>query len=202
MTDLDWKTPALIGGVVSGILSVIPVVNFANCCFCAWLVLGGAVASKMLIDRAPRPVRNGEGAQIGLVAGLIATGIYVVVNLLMIVAGIGEGMQRRVLEGLRERVADPEFQRMMEQIIEQSANQTAAQQLIGAIPVLIVFGIFYIGFSTLGGLLGVALFEKRRGQSPPPQQPPNYPPNYPPGSGGYGGGSYGGGQGGWPPSNQ
>ena len=57
---------------MAGILSVIPFVNFVNCCFCAWLLVGGAVAAKMLINRAPRPVRSGEGAQVGAVAGLIA----------------------------------------------------------------------------------------------------------------------------------
>jgi hypothetical protein len=43
-----------------------------------------------------------------------------------------------------------------------------------------VSAIFVLGFTVLGGLVGVALFEKRRGQTPPPPQyPPGYPPNYP-----------------------
>jgi hypothetical protein len=66
-------------------------------------------------------------------------------------------------------------------------------------------------------LVGVALFEKRKNQPPPPQYPPSYPPQYPPNypqqpapSAGYppqsppeSGGSIGdqggpGGQGSWP----
>lgn len=193
MNGLDWKTPALVGGAIAGILSLIPIVNLGNCCFCSWLVVGGAVASKMLINRTPRPVKSGEGAQVGLMAGLIATGIYLVISLLLLVAGIGEGLQRSIFEGIANKSSDPQFQEMIQKVLEASANQTPGQRLIGALPILILLAVFYIGFSTLGGLLGVALFEKRRDQFPPSQYPPNYPPNYPPHSG-----PTGGGQGGWP----
>jgi hypothetical protein len=64
--------------------------------------------------------------------------------------------------------------------------------------------VLVLGFTVLGGLLGVALFERRRDQPPPPYSPgysPQYPPNYspdnpsnhPPQSGGSEGD-----QGGWP----
>ncbi|MGH9751966.1 MAG: hypothetical protein ACREA2_04220 [Blastocatellia bacterium] len=43
-----------------------------------------------------------------------------------------------------------------------------------------ISSILVLGFTVLGGLLGVALFEKRRDQPPPPQYPPGYPPSYPP----------------------
>ncbi len=196
MNGLDWKQPALVGGVIAGILSVIPIVNLGNCCFCAWLVLGGAIASKMLIDRTPRRVRSGEGAQVGLMAGLVATGIYLVLSVLLLFAGIGESLQRSILSDIATRSGDPQFQEMMQKIVEASANQTTAERFLGALPILIFFAVFFIGFSVLGGLLGIALFEKRKDQFPPSQYPPNYPPNYPPQSGGYGGGSYGGGYGG------
>ncbi len=204
MNDLDWKQPALIGGLIAGVLSVIPIVQFANCCFCAWALVGGAVASKMVIDRTPRPVRSGEGAQVGLMAGLIAAGIYVVLGIPLALLGIGEGVMRRMMESMAGQSADPQFQEVMQKILEASANQSPGQKLAGAIPFLIVLGIVLGGFTVLGGLLGVALFEKRKDQPPPPQYPGNYPPNNPPQSGGYGGG-YGGGtgggqSGGWPQS--
>ncbi len=197
MNELDWKQPVLVGGVVAGLLSVIPVVNIGNCCFCAWMVLGGAIATKMVVDRTPRPVKSGEGAKVGLMAGLIASGMYLVISLLLLVAGIGEGLQRSIFEGIANKSSDPQFQEMIQKVLEASANQTPGQRLIGSLPILILLAVFYIGFSTLGGLLGVALFEKRKDQFPPSQYPPNYPPNYPPQSGPTGGGQ-GGGQGGWP----
>ncbi len=205
MNDLDWKQPALIGGVMAGLLSVIPGLSLANCCFCAWLLIGGAVAAKMLINRAPRPVKSGEGAQVGAVAGLIASGIYLVLNLALLLFGIGQELQMDLLNRIAEMSGNPEFQEMIQKIIEASVNQTPAQRLVAALPGLIMFAVLFVGFSTLGGLLGVALFEKRRDQPPPPQYPPQYPPNYPPNypqnpqannppqSGGSGGD-----QGGWP----
>ena len=196
MNDLDWKQPALIGGVAAGLLSVIPGLNLANCCFCAWLLVGGAVAAKLLIDRSPRPIKSGEGALVGVAAGFIAAGLYLVISLALIVLGVGQELQQNMLSRMAEMSGNPEFQEMMQRVIEASANQTPAQRLIAALPGLIMFSVLFIGFSTLGGLLGVAIFEKRRGQTPPPPQyPPNYPPNYPPQSGGPGGD-----QGGWPPS--
>jgi hypothetical protein len=189
--------------VAAGLLSVIPVVNFVNCCFCAWLLVGGAVAAKLLIDRTPRPIKNGEGAQVGAIAGVIAAGIYLVISLAMIVFGIGQELQLNLLSRIAGMINNPDFQQMMERVIEEARTQTPAQRLIGALPGLIVFAVLSVGFSTLGGLLGVALFEKRRDQPPPPQYPPSYPPNYPPQyppnyppqSGGAGGD-----QGGWPSS--
>jgi hypothetical protein len=107
-----------------------------------------------------------------------------------------------LLNRIGEASGDPQIQADIQKMIEASANQPLAQKLISVVIFLIIVSVIYIGFSTLGGLLGVALFEKRRDQPPPPQyppgyppsQPPNYPPNYPPqypppsgGSGGSGG---------------
>jgi len=208
MNELDWKQPALVGGVMAGVLSVIPLVNFVNCCFCAWLLVGGAVAAKMLINRAPRPVRSGEGAQVGAVAGLIAAGIYSLISLALAVFSIGQRFQEDLLSRMAEMSNDPNFQAMIRKMLEESANQPLAQKLISVVISLIIVSVIYIGFSTLGGLLGVALFEKRRDQ-PPPQYPPgyppgytpNYPPNYPPQPPPTSGGS-GGDQGGRPQEPQ
>ncbi len=203
--ELDWKQPALVGGVMAGILSAIPPVGWANCCFCAWLLVGGAVAAKMLINRAPRPVRNGEGAQVGAVAGLIAAGIYSLISLAMVVFRIGLGFEQKMFNRIAEMSGDPQVREMIQRMIEESANQTQAQRLVSALIGLIITSVLFVGFSTLGGLLGVALFEKRRDQPPPsqspsgypPSYPPNYPPNYPPQYPPQGGGS-GGDRGGWP----
>jgi len=195
MNELDWKQPALIGGVIGGLLSVIPGINLLNCCFCAWLLVGGAVAAKMLIDRTQRPIKSGEGAQIGAMAGVIAAGIYFIINLALIIFSIGLAFQQKLFNRIADMSDDPQFREMIQRIIEANVNQTPGQRLIASLPVLIAIAVVYVGFSTLGGLLGVALFEKRRGQPPqyPPGYPPNYPPNYPPQPGGQGGD-----QGGWP----
>jgi len=205
MNELDWKQPALVGGVMAGLLSAIPFVSLANCCFCAWLLVGGAVAAKMLINRTPRPVKSGEGALVGALAGLIAAGVYSLIGLALAVFNIGQRLQENLFLRFAEMSNDPNLQERVRKMIEESANQPQAEKLVSALIFLVIVSVIYIGFSTLGGLLGVALFEKRRDQPPPPQyppgyppsQPPNYPPNYPPQYPPPSGGS-GGDQGGWP----
>jgi len=74
--------------------------------------------------------------------------------------------------------------------------------LPGAILMGLIGSALLVGFATIGGLIGVAIFEKRKGgmdasSTPPP--PPDFsgqptspppPPNFsnPPGGGGYGSG--------------
>ena len=211
MNELDWKQPALMGGLLAGFLSVIPGISLGNACCCAWLLVGGAVAAKMVINRTPRPVKSGEGAQIGAIAGLIAAGVYLVISIPLTLFGIGERVYQALLERLAESNGSPDMQEWVRKVKELSESQTPAQRLISALPILIAAGVLFTGFSTLGGLLGVALFEKRRDQPPPPPYSPGYPPQYPqnypqqpPPGAGYppqnppqSGGS-GGDQGGWP----
>jgi hypothetical protein len=188
MNDLDWKKPALFGGLIAGFFSVLPVVNLANCCFCAWALVGGAVASKMLISRTPRPVKSGEGAKVGLMAGLIAAGLYILLNIPLTLSGVGEGIRDQLLAEIAARSSDPQLQETMQKILEANANQTTMQKLIGSLVLFIPMSFVLAGFTVLGGMLGVALFEHRKDQPPsqpypppyPPQNPPQNPPPYPP----------------------
>ena len=69
LNDLDWKQPAVIGGLIVGVFSAIPGVSALNCCFCAWALIGGAVAVSMTVNRSSRFPSSSEAAQIGLRAG-------------------------------------------------------------------------------------------------------------------------------------
>jgi hypothetical protein len=181
MNDLDWKQPALIGGVIVGVLSAIPGISALNCCFCAWALIGGIVAAKLTINRAQRPVKNGEGAQIGLMAGLIGAAIFCAVAVPIILSGVATDFSLKFMEQLAARVNDARLQETMRQAVEQARGQSAAQRLVGSLPWLLGQALVYCGFTVLGGLLGVVLFEKRKGDFPPsPPSPPEYPPDYPP----------------------
>ena len=43
-TKSGYAQPALIGGVVMGVLSALPIVSGGNLCCCLWVVSGGAEA--------------------------------------------------------------------------------------------------------------------------------------------------------------
>ena len=70
--------PALIGGAVIGILSVIPLVS--TCC-CLWAILGGLLASYLYVKNSPTPVTVGEGAIVGALAGVVGAIIAFVIGI-------------------------------------------------------------------------------------------------------------------------
>jgi hypothetical protein len=159
--------PAIIGGVVVGLLSSIPFVNIANYCCCLWAILGGAIASYIYIKASPVPIKTGEGAVMGVLAGVVGAIIYIVVGIpLTIIAG---GAMRVFILRMMEN-ADPSM-----------AREVRRNMMAQSIPATILAGfggaILLIGFSTIGGLLGVSIFEKRKGD-----------PNMPPPPQGFGGG--------------
>lgn len=176
MSELDLKRPAIIGGLIVGLGSVIPIVSLLNCCFCAWALIGGMMATKLLVDSSPRPVASGDGAKVGAFAGMIGGGIYFFGQMLLSMSSTASSMMLKVLEQIAANANNPEVRDLMQQAIEQAANQSAAQRVIGALPLSVVGGALLLGFTVLGGLLGVKFFEKRPHV---PQDP------YSPGGGGW-----------------
>ena len=70
----DKTKKKLIGGVILGILSPIPAVDY---CCCIWAILGGAIAAHLYIKKSPTPVAPAEGAIIGAIAGAIGAAFII-----------------------------------------------------------------------------------------------------------------------------
>ena len=70
--------PALIGGVVAGVLSGIPLLN---CLCCLWIIGGAMLSSYLLAKNSPVALSAGDGAIVGAFSGIIAA---VVVAILLI----------------------------------------------------------------------------------------------------------------------
>jgi len=161
--------PALVGGLVAGLLSVVPFINL-GCCL--WGVIGGAVAAYMLVKRSPMfRVTNGDGAVVGMYAGAVGSLIMMAINIPVML-----GRWDQVVGQLREQAAsqsDPSAQESMNSFITFLQNNHVA----GAFLFWLLFAIAVISMATLGGIIGVAIFEKRKGDPYPPQGPP---PGYPP----------------------
>jgi hypothetical protein len=156
--------PAVIGGVVLGLLSAIPFVNLVNFCCCAWAILGGMLATYMYVKNSPTPANAGDGAVIGGIAGAIGAVIYLVIGIpLSIVAGTA---MREVLVNLLTSL-DP---RQAEMIRAQMEVQV--QSISGAIIQGFIGALLLIVFAVLGGLIGIPLFEKRKAGPMPPPPPP------------------------------
>ena len=166
--DLDWKQPALVGGLIVGIASALPGISALNCCFCGWALIGGAVAVKMTINNSNRPLRAGDGARIGLFAGAIAAVVFIVVAIPIILSGFATDLSMRVMESVANRVNNPELQDAMATAMAQAGEMSAIERLLSSTPILIAQVIVQGGFTVLGGLLAVPLFEKRKDLPPPP----------------------------------
>jgi hypothetical protein len=155
--------PALIGGVFIGVLSVIPFVSAANLCCCLWAILGGMLATYLYVKNSPTPAGAGDGAVLGVIAGAIGAVISFVIGVPLAIA-MGPTM-RNMIVSLMQNI-DARQAEMMRQQFEAQGTAIAPiiiQSLIGA-ALLFVFAI-------LGGLLGVPIFEKRKGTLPPSPPP-------------------------------
>jgi hypothetical protein len=172
MTD---KTRAvLIGGVTLGLLSAIPPISFGNMCCCLWVIGGGALASYLYVQRSSTPVLLGQGAELGALTGLVGT-------LVSHSIGIPLGL---ILGDTFNAFMVSAFEKFNPEVAEQVRRQVEiaqAQSFVQKLPVIIGTAVFnaviYTAFATLGGLLGVKLFEKRLNtvsNTAPPPPPSNF----------------------------
>ena len=152
--------PALIGGVVLGLLSVIPFVSAVNVCCCLWAILGGMLATFLYVKSSPTPVTAGDGAIVGALAGVVGAVISLILGIPISLA-MGPTM-RNLLVSLLERV-DPRQADLIRQQFE-AAGSRIGPVIINAL----ILGVLLFVFSIIGGLLGVPIFEKRKGALPPP----------------------------------
>ena len=197
----DKTRAALTGGVAFGVLSALPVVNFVNICCCAWVLLGGGLAAYLYIQKSAAPVQIGEGAQVGALAGLAGTLIAWLVGTPLSLV-FGDAFTRLWLDVMTR--LNPQQADAIRQAVEQAQAQPLSQRLPVMIFSFLLGLVVYTAFATLGGILGVSLFEKRKGGTTdvPPPPPPTFggpqqqPTQPPPPPGGYTGFGQGGGAGG------
>ena len=153
----DKIKPALMGGGALGLLLVITVlissfVPFIGCCNCLWPIAAGVLATMFYVKGSSTPATVVDGAIIGALAGVIGGLIYLVIGLPLsyLINGV-EVMDAQV------RQFNPNFP-------------------IAGVVLLFVGGIIgfviFVVLSTLGGVIGVPIFEKRKGtiDTPPPPQ--------------------------------
>ncbi len=168
----DRMKPALIGGLIVGLLSAIPFVNIANACCCAWAIIGGIVATYLYVKNSANPVTPGEGATLGAMAGGIGAVVYVIVGVpLSLVLG---NTMVNAISGMVAQSDPSQAEAIRAQMAASGASIGSA--IFGGIISLVLLTIF----ATVGGLIGVAIFEKRKGGAGAPPPPP------PPAGGGYG----------------
>jgi hypothetical protein len=96
----SYAQPALVGGLVMGVLSSLPIIAAGNLCCCLWIVSGGLVAAYVLQHNYAAPIAPGDGALVGLLAGVIGAVIQVVLSIPinLIVGPFESEMLQRVID--------------------------------------------------------------------------------------------------------
>ena len=157
--------PALLGGVTIGVLSALPVINLANCC-CGWILFGGALSAYLMQQNHPEPIQSGDGAIVGLLAGIVGAFVWVIVSVPigMLMAPFQSEMTSRMMRDAADMA--PELRGMLENMA--GAPVIGVGLIVGFFVMLVASSLF----AMLGGLFGALMFRKNQ----PPVIPPPIPP--------------------------
>jgi MFS superfamily sulfate permease-like transporter len=141
-----------------GVLSALPLINVGNACCCLWVIGGGMVAAYVLQQNQATPIAPGDGALVGLLAGLVGAVVQAIISIpIDLIVG---PMERAMVQRFMEMAGNmpPDMRDMFERVSREGANPAwfVLRRIFG-----LVFWLF-IGaiFSTLGGLIGAAVFKK------------------------------------------
>ena len=170
--------PALIGGVILGVLSAVPFVNALNCFCCLWVIAGGVVAAYLYQKESPLPVQYGDGAVLGLLTGLFGAVVEAIISIPFRLLG-AELASGSIQEALRELESNPDIPPELVEFIRILMSGGAATGIISLAINLVIFAIF----ATIGAIIGVAIFSRSKGDATPPptaEAPTAPPPSAPP----------------------
>jgi len=132
----------VIGGIIGGVLSGIPLLNLLNCCFCMLNLAGAAIGLSMYLREHPgESISSGDAAISGTISGAV-TGV--IAATLGIVVQIALGSLIASMLGTMPHEVRVAF-----------ARQAGSGYAFAAVPV-------YAGFGALGGFLSMQLFFKDR----------------------------------------
>jgi len=136
--------PALLGGLIVGLLSAIPILNY---CCCVWAIGGGGLASYLYIKSSPTKINTGDGAMLGGLAGVIGAVLYLIV-----------GVPISYFVGAAQ----------MEEAMGRMNVQLPFTGFLLFLVVGLLVALFLLVLSVIGGLIAVPIFEKRTDAPPPP----------------------------------
>ncbi len=143
--------PALIEGIAEGVASSVPLLNLVNIPCCLLVVGGGVLAAYLYMKDAPPSAQAplGDGLKLGLLAGLIGAVVFALISIPMALLTPDLAMWPLGLSPLENVDLPPEV----------------ASMLSNPVPLAIFFGLISLIidpiFCGLGGLIGVAIFNKK-----------------------------------------
>jgi hypothetical protein len=157
LPPLDFIQPALAGGMVLGLLSTLPFINAANICCCMWVLLGGGIGTLLLLKQRPSGITYGDGAFVGVLAGLFGAVIGTIVHIpvQIIMSRVFQSQQQEIEKVFKDYGLEGPMRDWMMRIVS------------GEISVGTVLFFFFMNllmwslFAMIGGILTVAIMNKR-----------------------------------------
>ena len=147
--------PALIGGLLSGVLTAIP---FVSCLCCLWIIAGGFLAAYLLSKESPDSLTTGDGVIVGIFAGIIGSVVDTIVSLPFDAMMRNSEFLRSLLDKVSEYAQDLPAE--MQGLLESgpfSGPVSISWMLLGLVVSMVIFSVF----SALGGIIGVSFFKKK-----------------------------------------
>jgi hypothetical protein len=154
--------PALYGGIIMGVISGIPFLNFVNCLCCAGVMFGGFMAvffyTKDLRPTDP-PVTNGDGVQLGALAGVFGAlvGLVLTVVFHFALGGLENQAMSKLIMSLYDKMGI--LDKMPPEAIEKMQDQMkeSALSAMTIIPPFIIDPLFGL----IGGVIGYSVFKPK-----------------------------------------
>ncbi len=161
--------PALYGGIIMGVISGLPFLNFVNCCCCAGVLLGGVLAVffyKNDLKEGMPPLTSGDAIELGAIAGVIGAviGSILTAGAFAVVGNVTGDTIIQMLEKYKDQMPPGTLEEAEQKIRE---GGFSIVQFVMSLVIDTVFGL-------LGGLIGYAIFK------PKPQMLNTQPPAVPP----------------------
>ena len=153
------KAGAVVGAgfgilmVLTVLIATVTKVSFVGCCNCLWPIVGGLLATLWYIKGSSVPAKVGDGATVGLIAGLVAGLLDLAIGLpIQYFIGGAAALEAQI------RQLNPSF--------------PLSGLVLLALGGILGFIIFVV-LSLVGGIIAVPIFEKRKGDAPP-RPPQNF----------------------------
>ena len=155
--ELEFLKPAVTGGLFLGVLSAVPLIGGLNVICCLWAQAGGALGAWLLNKQRPGTLKYGDGAFVGLISGLIgafvATLITIPIELVMLTPETAAQIRERMSQVPN---MSPAVRDMFLNFFSPGFN--ISRTLFWLILYMVLFGLF----SMIGGILGVAIVNRKK----------------------------------------
>ncbi len=171
--------PAIIGGAIMAATSAIPYLSLINCACCAGIMLGGLASVYFYLRSLPPdepPLQSKHGLILGAFAGIFGA-LFETVATVIIIKVLSKGYFDQIYVEIQKNITDMESQgkdvpKLLTQIQDALTMLTQEISENGFSLVLTILMLVFntmkdVLFGLLGGLIGIAVLQKKIKPLPP-----------------------------------